>query len=368
MRGVLEPIHELDAATAAAWGELAAAPLEPNPFFDPRLATAAARHLPGGEKDRLLAVYDGEAMVLALPVRRVARYRRVPMPTLVGWGHAHSYLDTPLVAGADPAGAFACALDVAAGAGARWLVLESSPCDGPVRKALDTALGRRGGQAAALLPYERPVVRRREAPTYLDGRLSGQRRKKLRRQRRRLEEHLGPVRIRDLAGTDFDRGLERFLAQEQAGWKGQEGTALASDVGPARFFREGMGAFAQAGRAQAWVLEAGDATVATLCAVVGGRGAFHVKTAYDERHARLSPGVQLELGVLEAFHADPGLDWIDSCTEGEDSPSGLLYPDRRPMQTLVVPLDEGARLGARALRQGLRWRARLARDDRAAEP
>lgn len=355
MRGVLLPIRGLDDAVTAGWRKLAASALEPNPFFDPALAAAAARHLPGGEQDRLLAVFDGEAMVLALPVRRTGRYRRVPMPTFVGWGHAHAYLDTPLLAGADPVGAFACALDVAAGAGARRLVLERSPGDGPVRRALDAALAHRGGQATA------PVMRRREAPTYLEGRLSGQRRKNLRRQRRRLEEHLGQVAIRDLAGQGLEAGLERFLTMEQAGWKGRKGTALACADGDARFFREGMGAFARVGGAQVWSLEAGDTTVATLCAVVSGRAAFHLKTAYDERHARFSPGIQLELGIMEAFHDDAQLDWIDSCTADEDSPSGLLYPDRRPMQVLVVALDSGrARLGASALREGLRWRARLA--------
>lgn len=170
----------------AAWRELAATALEPNPFFAPEMASAAARHLPLGKADRLLAVHDGDRLALALPVRRVASYRRVPIPTVVTWGHAHSFLDTPLVAAADPARAVETALDVLRTAGVGWLALERLPADGPVRGVLDAALEARRISPRTLQEHERPVVRRRADPTYLDGRLSARRRKRLRSQRRGL--------------------------------------------------------------------------------------------------------------------------------------------------------------------------------------
>jgi CelD/BcsL family acetyltransferase involved in cellulose biosynthesis len=117
-----------------------------------------------------------------------------------------------------------------------------------------------------------------------------------------------------------------------------------------------------------WALQVGETTVATLCAVVSGGGMFHLKTAYDERHASFSPGLQLELDILEAFHRDARLTWIDSCTAVGPSPSALLYPDRRVMQTLVVPLGGArSRLAAHALHQALRGRSWAAtRRDRSA--
>lgn len=364
VHGALLPIRDLDEPALAAWRTLAGAAREPNPFFEPELATAAAQHLPGGEHDLLLAIFEDEAMVLALPVRRRRSYRRLPVPSLLAWGHTHAFLDAPLLAAADPAGAVACALDTARASGARWLVLERTLGEGPGRQALDLALARRGAGAVALTRFERPVVHRRPAATYLDGRLSGQRRKNLRRQGRRLAEALGPVTIRDRAAGDFDATLERFLALERAGWKGQAGTAVSSDPGHAAFFRAGMGALARAGRVQAWTLEAGEETVAVLLAVVSGGGAFHVKTAYDEAHAPHSPGTQLEIGVLEAFHDDPALQWIDSCTSTPESTSALLYPDRQPVEALIVPLaGAAARVAARAVRsaRGLRTRHAVTR-------
>ena len=79
-----------------------------------------------------------------------------------------------------------------------------------------------------------------------------------------------------------------------------------------------------AGRAQLWELRAGETVVAALCVLVGGSGAFHVKTAFDEAFSSSSPGLQLEVAVLEAFHDDPALEWIDSgSVEDASSPSTL---------------------------------------------
>ena len=351
-------LRDLGDDVLEAWRDLAARALEPNSFFHPDMAVAAARHLPGGEDDLLLAVFgDGGALLFALPLRRAARYRRVPVPAYRAWGHDQAFLDTPLVAPGEPVGAWAAALGVLRSAGAGWLVFERLPGDGPVRAALDAALAG-ASQPRVLQRHERPVLRRRPLPTYLDGRLSGQRRKRLRRQRRNLEAAVGgALTMGDRAETDLAAAIERFLELERAGWKGQAGTALASRPDEAAFFREAMTAFARRGCAQLWELGTPDQTVASLCAIAGGGGVFHLKTAYDQRLAAHSPGLQLELALVDEFHRDERLAWVDSCTSAGPSPSSLLYPDRRPIQNVVVPLGGlRARAGTHALQRGLRGR------------
>ena len=352
-------LRDLSDDVLEAWRDVAARALEPNSFFHPDMAVPAARHLPGGEHDRLVAVFgDGGALQFALPVRRAACYRRVPVPAYRAWGHDQAFLDMPLVAPGDPVRAWAAALDVLRSAGAEWLVFERLPGDGPVRAALDAALPGGASQSRVLGQHERPVLRRRPEPTYLDGRLSGQRRKRLRRQHRNLEAAVGgALTVGDRAETDLAGALERFLELERAGWKGQAGTALASRPDEAAFFREAMTAFARRGCAQLWELGTAEQTVASLCAIAGGGGVFHVKTAYDERLAAHSPGLQLELALVDEFHRDLRLSWVDSCTSAGPSPSSLLYPDRRPIQNVVVPLGGlRARTGAHALQHGLRGR------------
>lgn len=339
MRVGLHTVLELEAPLVAQWQELAARAIEPNPFFAPEMVQAAARWLPGGSGDRLLTVHDGDELVLALPVRRRRGHRHVPVPALVGWGHRHCYLGTPLVAPGDPAGCVGAALDALRGGDDAWLVLETMGGDGPVRAAFGAALAERRLRPAAILAHRRPVVRRRPEPTYVDGRLSARRRKELRRQRRRLSADLGAeVATTALPGTSLGAALEEFMTLEASGWKGREGTALASDPREAAFFRAAMEGAGRAGRARMWTLGAGGEIVAGVCGIVSGSGLFHLKIAHDERRARRSPGLLLELDLLDAFHAEPDLAWLDSCTAPGASPSALLYPDRRTIQTLLVPL------------------------------
>ncbi len=335
--------------------------MEPNPFFGPDMAASAAEHLARGDADRLLLVRRGEALELALPLRRTRAYRGAPVPTYRAWGHDHAFLDTPLVDARDPEHVWQAALTHLARRGAGWLAFERLGADGPTRSALDAVLARRGSRARTLHGADRPMVNRRATPTYLDGRLSSSQRRRLGRLRRRLEATLGgPVWVADRAEDDLEGAVERFLALEQAGWKGRSGTALASTPGGADFFRQAMLAAGRSGRAQLWELGVGGAVVAALTAVTGGDGCFHLKTAYDERHAKCSPGMQLELEVLGAFHDDEALHWIDSGVTGlAETPSSLLYPDRRAMECVLVPLwGRPAEAAASGLQRALARQAR----------
>ena len=70
---------------------------------------------------------------------------------------------------------------------------------------------------------------------------------------------------------------------------------------------------------------------------------FHWKVSYDESLARWSPGLQLELAMVDEFHRDTRLRCIDSCTDPGTNVSEQLYPDRRPIGFIVVPLRGGLR-------------------------
>lgn len=343
MRAELLPLQALDGAVLSRWNRLTESALEPNPFASPALALAAARCLRDGGQDRLLTVHDGDALAFALPVRRFEGYRRLPVPTVRAWGHAHAYLDTPLVAPGDPEAAWAAALGALSRSGAGWLSLERLPGDGPVRAALD-AVSR---EVRLISSSQRPIARQRPGATATDA-LSAQRRKKLRQARRRLEAELGtPVAARDRAGDA--KAVDRFLALERAGWKGRAATAIANSDAEAEMVRT---ALAAAARVQLWELGTADGPPqAALCAIVDRGVAFHLKTAYDERFAAHSPGLQLEVAVLDAFLADPSLTTIDSCTDGDGpSPSHLLYDDRRRIDAVVVALGGvRARAAARVL-------------------
>lgn len=339
MRVVVEPIVDLPPPVLRAWDDLAQVAVEANPCSERAIAAPAARNLEGGAEAALLSVRDGERLVLALPVVRTRRFRRVPVPGVTTWRHAHFTSGVPLVEAGAERDAWSAVVDWMEADGIPWLVLDTIHDGGPAVAALDEVLDRRGRRAHRFDSYPRAIVRRRPEPTYTEGRLSGSRRKKLRRHRRRLGEVLGheAVTTELLAqGEALDAALDEFLRLEASGWKGEGGTALASRPGDAEFFRRSGEALHATGRLQVWRLGSPSRTTAMACAAIGGSTVFHLKVAFDEEFAHYSPGIQLDLDLLEEFHADARLETIDSCTGGDNEGMNQLYPDRMAMSTLLV--------------------------------
>lgn len=349
----MDPLADLTTEQLRAWRDLAATAVEPNPCSEPAIAASAARALDGGEAAALLGVHDEGRLVLALPVVRTRRFRRVPLRGVATWRHAHFTSGVPLVAPGAQVGAWNAVLEWMESERLPWLILDTVHDGGPAVSPLDEVLGRRGRRPHRFDAYERAVVLRRAEPTYTDGRISGSRRKKLRRHRRQLGEALGgEVRTIEMlaSGVDLDAAVHEFLRLEAAGWKGERGTALASRPGDAEFFRAACAALHSEGRLQIWRFGIPERTAAMACAALAGGTVFHLKVAYDEEFAHYSPGFQLDLDLLDEFHADAGLQCLDSCTGGDNEGMNQLYPDRMPMATLLVaPSDPRGRVAAASL-------------------
>src|SRR4051812_48723619 len=96
-------------ADLAAWSDLSARAIEPNPFFEPGLLAPAAA-LYGGIDLGLIESDDGQ-LLGALPLRRVHRWRRIPAACLSVWRHPDSYLGTPLMGPEAPVEALGALID-----------------------------------------------------------------------------------------------------------------------------------------------------------------------------------------------------------------------------------------------------------------
>lgn len=339
MAARIVPLDEVDVALAERWRVLGARAVEPNPFAEPDFVLPAGRWLGDPAPLGVLVVEQGADVRLALPVRRVRRYRGLPVRAVATWLHPHCPLGTPLVSPDDPEDAWDEALDLLR-ATAPLGILGLLGADGEAARTLAAALGRRRAAATELARLDRPVVRRRAEPTYLDA-LSGDRRKGLRRRGRRLAEDLGG----DLAyvdhaapGADVGAALARFLAMERDGWKGRDGGALDCRPGHGEFFRAMCHGFASAGRLRLWALEVAGRPVAYQCCLLAGDTVFEVKTAYDETLRRHAPGVLLALGMIDRFHADGRYGALDSCTGTDVTVAHELFPDRRAVTDLLLPL------------------------------
>jgi CelD/BcsL family acetyltransferase involved in cellulose biosynthesis len=335
MRARLVRLADLSARDVDAWHQLGARAAEPNPFFEPEFVLPLSRH--HGLEITLLAVDIEPRMVACLPLYRHERpWRLLPLPA---WT-APTALGTPLVEEEHAPAALRLAIEhLSQRAGfRRLLVVDRVPGDGLAGGAFTAAVADRR------LPWDEPrtsaspVVRRRPTASYLDDTLRGKRRQTMARKRRRLERELGPVAL--VVKDPSPETVEEYLALELSGWKGRARTAMLCDPARAAFFRDMCAGFSAAARLRITSLEAGGRALAMKCEVVGGRGLYNVKMTYDERFARSSPGVLLEIEAVRKFH-DSGYDYMDSCTNHATSPQFWLYPDHRPLTRVIVALGDG---------------------------
>lgn len=313
--------------------------VEPNPFFEPELALAAAEHL-GVSETSLLVVEDSDRWHACLPVRS-AQFRRF-LPVRRSRSHPYCFLGTPLLDGETTYPAARALLELALSRPSREpLLLEDLAGDGPAAAAIRQAAEELGLVALRESRHERALLRRRADGGYLDG-MHSHRRRELNRLGRRLAAELGgSVSITDEA--EDERACDAFLALEASGWKGRGATALGSDPDHAAFFVRLCKAFRDEGRLELLCLRVGDRRVAMKCNLYAGEGGFCFKIAYDEELARFSPGVQLERENVRIFAEQRSELWQDSCADPENTMINRLWPDRRPVCTIML-----ARGGPRA--------------------
>lgn len=330
------------------WQDLADDAVDPNPFHEPALLEPAARHL-RPRAMRLLVVERAGAWVACLPVQTGPG----GVGALIAWRHPYSFLSTPLLRRTAPVDAARALLEPLR---ARRAALASLPfvAAGPAERALRTAIAELGLAVAWERRHHRPALQRR--PGEVVALLSSKRRSELRRNGRRLEEQLGaPLTVRERSG-DPD-ALQRFLALEAAGWKGERGTALASSDDGRRFFVEMATAFAAAGRLQLRSLEVGDQVVAMSCELIGGDALYGFKSAFDERFRARAPGAWLLHDTAMAFQRDERLRLFDSCSDGGNAFVDHLLPERRELVSLIAGPRWSRPLVARAVDAARRARA-----------
>jgi hypothetical protein len=345
---VCESVADL-ALHLPAWEDLARHVSEPNPFYEPWFFLPGLRAFPPGPHPRFLMIYGEPEKVQPTPpapligfvpmtCRHLARF--VPLCVLEMWTHPYNFLCTPLLR----AGAEAEALDRLFDwfrrdrrGQALWR-LEAVSGDGPFAHAMMDLSFRRQRPRFLVSGHARALIEPRAASgaDYLENAMHNRRVKEIRRKERQLAQK-GRLERRALAaGDDAARWIDDFLALEAAGWKGQGGTAFASDPAHAAFFREmALGAHA-AGRLDMLGLYLDGRPIALKCNLSGGVGSFAFKIAFDESFASQSPGVLLEAFNIDRLHEQQSVRWMDSCAAPEHFMINRLWTERRLIQNLWV--------------------------------
>lgn len=140
-------------------------------------------------------------------------------------------------------------------------------------------------------------------------------RKNLRKQQKRLDS-TGGVEWKFLrAGECTSTEIERFLALEASGWKGEAGGAILMRPAAAAYYRDMLSGLARDGRLEMHQLLVGDRCVAVQVGVRFRDVLCLLKIAYDESAAHLAPGNMLFLELVRREIAAGACREIDCLTD-----------------------------------------------------
>jgi CelD/BcsL family acetyltransferase involved in cellulose biosynthesis len=167
----------------------------------------------------------------------------------------------------------------------------------------------------------------------LERALSAKFRSNLRRRRRKLEA-LGGVSVERVEGAlEVERKLEEGLLLEQAGWKGQSGTAIGQDPRARGFYSELARSAAHGGYLSLFFLRLEGQPVAFQYALSSRERYFLLKPSYLERLGDCSPGQLLVeevlrdcigRGMTEFDFLGPNMVWKQDWTKHERRHTWLL--------------------------------------------
>ncbi len=99
--------------------------------------------------------------------------------------------------------------------------------------------------------------------------------------------------------ADLELELRRGFELEASGWKGRAATAILSSPETELFYRGVAEAFHAAGELRLSRIDLDGKPAAFDFSILHANRLFLIKTAYDESHRKLAPGLVLRLGIIE---------------------------------------------------------------------
>jgi CelD/BcsL family acetyltransferase involved in cellulose biosynthesis len=348
---------EAMAAIVPSWENMAAAAIEPNPFYEPWMLLPALEAFGLERGFRLVTVWHGDRLDAVLPLERSGGFKGLPVPALSSWRHRHCLLCTPLVRADGAVETLAALIGwlQADGEGTSLAGLQYIPSEGPFNDALMAALKAAGIKPLVLDGYARPVLRRaKDGETYVNEFIPRKERQELRRREKRLKEQGTLTQVALAPGEDIGRWIDEFLKLEASGWKGKEGTAMACSEANRRFLTETFTAAHQRGRLEMVGVDFDSKPLGRCTGFIAGEGSYAFKPAYDEAFAKFSPGILAEVARIRNLHQLPGVQWMDSFTDANNSMMSRLWKDRLTVQTLVFATGKAGALAIAAW-PFLRW-------------
>ncbi len=310
------------------WRELAARALEPNVFYEPAFALAAAPLF--GRDAGAMLVWSGTAprkLLGLFPARRETRRYGIRLPLLVGWTHPFAPFGAPLVEREAAEPVIAAWLAHVAGNNELpgLLLLPYLPEDGPFAAALTTILRRAQMPAADFNRHARAMLAPRgNRSEYVEHALGPRQFRELRRTARRLS---------DLGALLFTTATEpNAVAAATDDFLAIEASAITANGGEVRgFIKAAVIALAAEGKAAINRVLLDGHPIAAAITLRSGDTAWLWKAAYDKAVARYSPGLMLAASLTEELVENASLERTDSCARADQRVMNRTWSERLPL-------------------------------------
>ena len=331
------------------WRDLAARALEPNVFYEPGFALAAAAVF--GDGAGAVLVWSGtqpRKLLGFFPARISQRRYGLKLPLLLGWTHPYGPLGTPLVErdAAEPViGAWLAHLaENPALPGLVLLPLIAE--DGPVAAALGRNLRRAQMPWADFGRHRRALLEPGDDRAhYLEQTLTVHRYREFQRSGRRLADLGALLFTASREPVAVLAEIEDFLMLEASGWKGKAGSAAASSDDRRGFFKTAVAALAAEGKVQIDRLLLDGKSIAAAVTLLSGAGAWYWKIAYDEKFARYAPGMLLTAALTEQLAEDEAIARTDSCAAPGNATLDPIWGERLSLCDRLIAVRPTARFG-----------------------
>lgn len=268
-------------------------------------------------------------------------FYRLPFRCAHTWRPDEAFDSTPLLHAEHASAALQGALEALSVRGVRLLAMDTVSGDPGFDQLIKTVAQTSGLSIFGRNRFSRAALRPDgTADEYLQGILSKNRRKKARRLRKNLEE-MGEVKFEHtLNASEVQDWALEFVDLEASGWKGRQGTAIASQSDSLAFFMEMTQRLAVRQSIRLARLTLDSKPIAMLVDICSGGHVSAYKTAFDERYSEHSPGFLIELENIRWLH-ELDCTICDSCTDPNNEMINRLYRDRLPFQDLAIGLDKG---------------------------
>ena len=324
--------HQSDAAAHAAdFSALARNQLESPGYAAAAMLCAILGNVEGGV---LKSVGDTTGLTACVALRS----RRFPLPVDESWITPLSSSGVPVLDRTSAPMAVAALVSSLQ----HPVILREVPQNGKFFQLLQNS----GARFTTLAQWQRACLKTDSSfPLWMETNFDHKRRKELKRVRSRLMEQ-GQVEFQSLdSNTRPDTFIDDFLRLEASGWKAQTGTALAQSKPLERALRQGLTALHAAKSLRFWRIVKEGKAIAALFAIVENGQATLGKIAYDESHAKYSPGVLLILEATEHFFTSADITFADSNAVPDHPMINRIWRDR--LTVLAVMIAPPAMSGGR---------------------